>query len=150
MQLRRPLPRPALPQGVQWALAQRAAGRPVLVHCAHGHGRSATVLAAILIGAPWGRALRRGQGRLGMQPSAPCRGMHHPPTSSRHRRCPASPPGAAPLARRSSAAAAEGLAKGAGDSEALMKAERPRVRLNTRQRAALKQWLVARESGKLK
>lgn len=36
--------------GVQWALAQRAAGRPVLVHCAHGHGRSATVLAAILIG----------------------------------------------------------------------------------------------------
>lgn len=31
-----------------------------------------------------------------------------------------------------------------------MKAERPRVRLNTRQRAALKQWVVARESGKLK
>lgn len=44
---------PALPrvvQGVSWALAQRAAGRKVLVHCAHGHGRSATVLAAILIG----------------------------------------------------------------------------------------------------
>ncbi len=37
-------------QGVSWALAQRAAGRKVLVHCAHGHGRSATVLAAILIG----------------------------------------------------------------------------------------------------
>lgn len=36
--------------GVQWALAQRASGLPVLVHCAHGHGRSATVLAAILIG----------------------------------------------------------------------------------------------------
>ena len=41
---------PQIEQGVQWALQQRAAGRPVLVHCAHGHGRSATVLAAILIG----------------------------------------------------------------------------------------------------
>ncbi|PSC71447.1 dual specificity phosphatase domain [Micractinium conductrix] len=80
--------------GVQWALAQRAVGRPVLVHCAHGHGRSATVLAAILI--------------------------------------------------------AEGKAKGASDAEALMKASRPRVRLNTRQRAALKQWIALREgTGKL-
>ena len=44
-------PTPAqIEQGVKWALQQRAAGRPVLVHCAHGHGRSATVLAAILIG----------------------------------------------------------------------------------------------------
>ncbi|KAI7840365.1 hypothetical protein COHA_005909 [Chlorella ohadii] len=71
-------------QGVSWALAQRAAGRKVLVHCAHGHGRSATVLAAILI--------------------------------------------------------AEGLAKGPAEAEALMKAERPRVRLNKRQKAALKQF----------
>lgn len=73
--------------GVRWALAQRAEGRPVLVHCAHGHGRSATVLGAILI--------------------------------------------------------AEGLAKGAQEAEAMMKAERPRVRLNTRQRDALQQWVAA-------
>lgn len=79
-------------QGVSWALAQRAAGRKVLVHCAHGHGRSATVLAAILI--------------------------------------------------------AEGLAKGPAEAEALMKAERPRVRLNKRQKAALKQWAAAREGRK--
>jgi hypothetical protein len=49
-------PTPAqIEQGVKWALQQRAAGRSVLVHCAHGHGRSATVLAAILIG-EWGAA----------------------------------------------------------------------------------------------
>ncbi|KAL4424957.1 hypothetical protein ABPG77_002842 [Micractinium sp. CCAP 211/92] len=77
--------------GVQWALAQRAAGRPVLVHCAHGHGRSATVLAAILI--------------------------------------------------------AEGRAQGASEAEALMKAERPRVRLNKRQKAALLAWLALRQEG---
>lgn len=40
---------PQIEQGVQWALQQRSAGRPVLVHCAHGHGRSATVLGAILV-----------------------------------------------------------------------------------------------------
>lgn len=46
--------------------------------------------------------------------------------------------------------AAEGKAKGASDAEALMKASRPRVRLNTRQRAALKQWIALREgTGKL-
>ena len=77
--------------GVQWALQQRATGRAVLVHCAHGHGRSATVLAAVLI--------------------------------------------------------AEGQARGVDDAEGLLKAQRPRVRLNARQRAALKQWLVEREVG---
>lgn len=83
-------PTPAqIEQGVQWAVAQRAAGRPVLVHCAHGHGRSATVLGAILI--------------------------------------------------------AEGLAEGAADAEALMKAQRPRVRLNRRQKAALKAWASMRK-----
>lgn len=44
--------------------------------------------------------------------------------------------------------AAEGLAKGPAEAEALMKAERPRVRLNKRQKAALKQWAAAREGRK--
>ncbi|KFM23827.1 Uncharacterized protein YnbD [Auxenochlorella protothecoides] len=35
--------------GVAWSERQVAAGRGVLVHCAHGHGRSAAMLAAILI-----------------------------------------------------------------------------------------------------
>lgn len=33
---------------VDWALAQQAAGRPVFVHCTHGHGRSAVTACAIL------------------------------------------------------------------------------------------------------
>lgn len=82
-------PTPAqIERGVAWALGQRAAGCPVLVHCAHGHGRSATVLAAILI--------------------------------------------------------AEGAAAGPAEAEALMKAQRPRVRLNKRQMGALKAWAAAR------
>jgi hypothetical protein len=36
-------------RGIKWALEQRAAGRPVLVHCAHGHGRSLVLMCAILI-----------------------------------------------------------------------------------------------------
>lgn len=36
---------------VDWALAQKAAGLGVYVHCAHGHGRSNVVLSALLIAA---------------------------------------------------------------------------------------------------
>ena len=36
-------------RGVKWALEQQAEGRPVLVHCAHGHGRSLVVMCAILV-----------------------------------------------------------------------------------------------------
>ena len=36
-------------RGTKWALEQRAAGRPVLVHCAHGHGRSLVLMCAILV-----------------------------------------------------------------------------------------------------
>jgi protein-tyrosine phosphatase len=61
----------------------------VLVHCAHGHGRSATVLCAILI--------------------------------------------------------SSGEAQDAGDAEALLKAARPRVRLNRRQRAMLEKWMQRRQ-----
>eukprot|EP00850_Spirogloea_muscicola_P011227 SM000069S20664 [mRNA] locus=s69:63553:65622:- [translate_table: standard] len=38
-------------KGVQWALDRRVAKRDVLVHCAFGHGRSVTVLCAILVAA---------------------------------------------------------------------------------------------------
>lgn len=43
--------------------------------------------------------------------------------------------------------AAEGRAQGASEAEALMKAERPRVRLNRRQQAALHAWLALRQEG---
>lgn len=36
-------------EGAQWIAEQRAAGRNVYVHCAFGHGRSATALAAYLL-----------------------------------------------------------------------------------------------------
>mmetsp|Transcript_21590 Transcript_21590/g.59998 ORF Transcript_21590/g.59998 Transcript_21590/m.59998 type:complete len:260 (+) Transcript_21590:34-813(+) len=36
-------------EGVVWAEEQRRQGKGVLVHCAHGHGRSCTVLCAALI-----------------------------------------------------------------------------------------------------
>lgn len=36
-------------RGVKWALEQRSAERPVLVHCAHGHGRSLVLMCAILV-----------------------------------------------------------------------------------------------------
>jgi protein-tyrosine phosphatase len=38
-----------LQEGVEWALEQRRAGRPVYVFCTHGHGRSAVMLCALLI-----------------------------------------------------------------------------------------------------
>lgn len=41
----------AIERGVAFALEWRRAGLPVLVHCAHGHCRSATVLAAALVAA---------------------------------------------------------------------------------------------------
>ena len=36
-------------EAVTWALEQRAEGRSVFVHCAHGHGRSLGVLCACLV-----------------------------------------------------------------------------------------------------
>eukprot|EP01025_Chloroclados_australasicus_P058915 TRINITY_DN7441_c2_g1_i7.p2 TRINITY_DN7441_c2_g1~~TRINITY_DN7441_c2_g1_i7.p2 ORF type:complete len:124 (-),score=11.05 TRINITY_DN7441_c2_g1_i7:287-658(-) len=36
-------------QGIQFAQQQRQRGRPVFVHCAHGHGRSVVVLAAAMV-----------------------------------------------------------------------------------------------------
>ena len=40
---------PGFRAGVDFAVAQHESGRPVYVHCAHGHGRSAAMLCAILI-----------------------------------------------------------------------------------------------------
>jgi hypothetical protein len=40
---------------------------------------------------------------------------------------------------------AEGYAKGLDDAEAYMKVERPRIRLNKRQRLAVKQWMALRD-----
>ena len=76
---------------VTWAQAQEREGRKVLIHCAHGHGRSATVLAAILI--------------------------------------------------------ANGQAASIAEAEAIMKKARPRVRLNTRQKATLTEWFQRRGKG---
>jgi hypothetical protein len=43
--------------------------------------------------------------------------------------------------------AAEGTAKSAAEAEAVMKAERPRVRLNRRQMSALQAWVALRGAG---
>lgn len=45
---RAPTPK-QIQSGVKFALQERASGAEVFVHCAHGHGRSATVLAACLL-----------------------------------------------------------------------------------------------------
>lgn len=72
--------------GVRWALKQeREEKRCILIHCAHGHGRSACMMAAILI--------------------------------------------------------AKGLVGTVEEAEAMMKKERPRVRLNPRQKEAVEMWL---------
>jgi protein-tyrosine phosphatase len=36
-------------QGVRWSLKESADGQPIYIHCAHGHGRSATVMCAAFI-----------------------------------------------------------------------------------------------------
>jgi hypothetical protein len=38
-------------QGVRWSLKEAADGRPIYIHCAHGHGRSATLMCAAFIAA---------------------------------------------------------------------------------------------------
>ena len=38
-------------RGVDFALRYRAEGRPVFIHCAHGHGRSTVVLSAAMVAA---------------------------------------------------------------------------------------------------
>jgi hypothetical protein len=73
---------------VAWAQDQVHQGHQILIHCAHGHGRSATVLCAILI--------------------------------------------------------ADGLAQSIAEAEAILKKQRPRVRLNVRQRAAVTEWFNLR------
>ncbi|KAG7669411.1 putative Uncharacterized protein YnbD [Nannochloris sp. 'desiccata'] len=78
-----PLP-DQIDDAVVWAQEQERQGRQILIHCAHGHGRSATVLCAILV--------------------------------------------------------ANGQAQSIAEAEATLKKERPRVRLNVRQRAAVTEW----------
>lgn len=73
-----------LEEGVNWALKHVASGQKIMVHCAHGHGRSAALLCAILL--------------------------------------------------------ATGEASSVGHAEQILKAVRPRVRLNPRQKAALASW----------
>ncbi|GLI61231.1 hypothetical protein VaNZ11_003531 [Volvox africanus] len=80
-------------RGVTFALAERSQGKPVYIHCAHGHGRSALLLIACLLEA----------GHVGSWE--------------------------------------EGLA--------LLKAVRPRVHLNRRQRQALEAWARSRGKGGL-
>eukprot|EP00877_Chromochloris_zofingiensis_P003470 jgi/Chrzof1/13123/Cz07g20210.t1 len=72
-------------QGIEWLQKEMSDDRPVYIHCAHGHGRSATVLSALLIN--------------------------------------------------------NGQAKTAEEAVAIMRAARPRVRLNKNQAAALTSWI---------
>lgn len=82
-----PLPN-QIDDAVLWAQEQERQGRQILIHCAHGHGRSATILCAILI--------------------------------------------------------ADGQAGSIAEAEAILKKQRPRVRLNVRQRASLTDWFNLR------
>eukprot|EP00882_Tetradesmus_deserticola_P019709 GHRQ01021239.1.p1 GENE.GHRQ01021239.1~~GHRQ01021239.1.p1 ORF type:complete len:277 (+),score=60.15 GHRQ01021239.1:556-1386(+) len=77
--------------GVEWTIQELGEGRSCYVHCAHGHGRSATVLAAVLM--------------------------------------------------------ATGKAKTAEEAVAVMRAVRPRVRLNKQQAAALTSWIAGYYAG---
>lgn len=77
--------------GVEWTIRELGEGRSCYIHCAHGHGRSATVLAAVLI--------------------------------------------------------ATGKAKTAEEAVAVMRAARPRVRLNKPQAAALRSWIAGYYTG---
>lgn len=72
-------------KGVEWVTKQRKLGNSVYIHCAHGHGRSATLMCACLI--------------------------------------------------------LEGKVNFIEDGVHFMKNIRPKVKLNTRQRLSLKQWL---------
>ena len=51
-------------QGVEFATEQRKDGRPILVHCAHGHGRSAAMLCAILISAGKAKSINDAEAML--------------------------------------------------------------------------------------
>ena len=76
---------------VRWAAKARAAGGAVYIHCAHGHGRSAAVLAACLLDG--------------------------------------------------------GAADSVDGAVAIIRAARPRARLNHRQRGAVDAWWEARRGG---
>lgn len=58
-------PRPAqLREAARWIQAQRAAGRVVYVHCAMGHGRSASVVAAWMMAEEPGLTAEQAEARM--------------------------------------------------------------------------------------
>ncbi len=56
-----PLTMEQMKAGVSFGMEHRAAGRGLLVHCAHGHGRSAMLVAAILVEAGLDRTWREAE-----------------------------------------------------------------------------------------